>query len=247
MEGDVDEAMRQATRVPPADGRALLDAWVAGHPGSAGVPLARFWQAQSLVRESRFDQADLLLEQLVTTSSDLKWDAALLRAELLLVQRRFSAAEHAYRTLAAPAGSRWEHEARSRAEQARVAGLRERAVWAALLALLVLATYRAASARRALWPPPAELIFAAPLLAVLAIAAAPRSADERFAVLAVAFGAAPLLWINGAYLRARSLRPLRRVAEAMLGVAQAAGVLFCAIVLSGLWDSVVNTWMAGVE
>jgi hypothetical protein len=244
---DVDEAMRAATRLTPGEGRISLDAWIAANPASPDVPLARFWQAQSFVRESRFSDADRVLEGLSDIPGDLKWDARVLRADLLLAQHRWSAAEHAYAAIAAPAGSRWEYEARTRTELARSGGHRQLAVWITLAALLGVAGWRAASLRRALWPPPEELLFAAPLLVVALIAAAPRPSDERLAILSVALSAAPLLWINGAYLRARALKPMRRAGEALLGVAQASGVLFCAVVLSGLWDSVVNTWMAGVE
>jgi hypothetical protein len=244
---NIDDAMRQATQVSPAEGRAQIDAWIAAHAGSPSVPLARYWQAQSFVRESRYDDADRVLAGIESAPTDIHWDARLMRADLQLAQRHWSKAEAAYRAIGAPAGSRWEYEANARGEIAQSSGRREQGVWVTLAAILALALYRAASLRRALWPPPEELVFAAPLLVVLAIAAVPRVPEERFAVLAVALGAAPLLWIHGAYLRARPLRPLRRLGEAALGIVQAAGVVFCAVVVSGLWDSVVNTWMAGVE
>jgi len=243
----VDDAMRDATRLSPDQGRAYLDAWIAANPDSPGVGLAHFWQAQSYVRESRFDDADRILEGLTTFAGDLRWDAQVMRADLLLAQRRWFAAEHAYAAITAPHGSRWEYEARTRAEVARSGGRRQIGVWLTLAALVGLTLRRAMRLRGGLWPPPEELLFAAPLLAVMIIAAAPRPPDERFAVFYVAFAAAPLLWVNGAWLRARPLRPLGRAGEALLGIAQACGVLFCAVVLSGLWDSVMNTWMAGVE
>jgi hypothetical protein len=246
-DSNIDEAMRQATQVSPAEGRAQIDAWVAAHAGSPSVPLARYWQAQSFVRESRYDDADRVLAEIESAPTDIHWDARLMRADLQLAQRHWSKAEAAYRAVGAPGGSRWEYEANARGEIARSSARREEAVWVTLAAILALALYRGVSLRRALWPPPEELVFAAPLLAVLAIAAVPRVPEERFAVLAVALGAVPLLWVHGAYLRAHPLRPLRRVGEAVLGIAQAAGVVFCAVVVSGLWDSVVNTWMAGVE
>jgi hypothetical protein len=246
-DADVDEAMRQATRASPAEGRALLDTWVAAHADSPAVPLARYWQAQSFVRESRYDDADRVLAGVESAPTDIRWDARLMRADLQLAQRHWSEAEASYRAVGAPAGSRWEYEANRRGEVARSSGQRQHGVWLIVAALLGLALFRVVSLRRALWPPPEELVYAAPLLVVMAIAAAPRVPEERFAVLAVAFAAAPLLWINGAWLRARPLPPLRRAGEAVLGLAQAAGVVFCAVVVSGLWDSVVNTWMAGVE
>jgi hypothetical protein len=242
---DVDQAMREATALSPAAGRAHVQEWIAAHRGAPGVATARFWLAVSFASESRFVDADLLLAALVSEGSSVKWDAALLRADLELQQRHWAIAEDEYRAIAAPKGSRWEYEASERAEVARWAGLRQHAMWGLLAGLVTLAAWRTYRGRRALWPPPEEVLWAGPLLVLMLAAALPRAPEERSAIALIALGGFVLLWVNGAWLKVHELSFSARVRESLLGLAQAAAALYCAIIASGLWDSVMNTFAAG--
>jgi hypothetical protein len=56
-----------------------------------------------------------------------------------------------------------------------------------------------------------------------------------------------VLWANGVYLRARPPRAARRLVETALGLAQAAAVLYCAVVLNGVWSKFYETLVMGAE
>jgi hypothetical protein len=245
--GDVDQAMREATALPPTAGRAHVQEWIDAHRGAPGVAIARFWLAGSFASESRFVDADRILAALVSEGSSVKWDAALLRADVELQQRHWATAENEYRAIAAPKGSRWEYEASERAEVARWAGWRQHVMWGLLVGLVTLTLWRAYAGRRALWPPPEEVLWVGPLLLLMLAAALPREAEERSAIAGIALGGLVLLWANGAWLKVHPLSFAARAREAVLGLAQATAVLYCAIVASGLWDSVMNTFAAGPE
>jgi hypothetical protein len=244
---DVDDAMRAAVRAGPQAGRLRMEQWIAEHPASPDVDRARFWQANSWADARAYAEADRILADLEARDSPLKWDAALLRADLELQQQRFGLAEERYREVQAPEGSRWAYEARERADVARWGGRRREAMWCLLGLLLALCVARAVLARRVLWPLPEEAVWTAPIFLLIAVAALPRDSVERAGVLAAAFAGFTLLWVNGAYLKSRPLSPPRRIMEAWLGLAQVAAALYCAIVASGLWESVANTFAAGPE
>ncbi len=244
---DVDEAMRAAIRAGPQLGRLNMEQWIAAHPGSPDVDRARFWQANSWADAQGYVEADRILTDLVARDSLLKWDAALLRADLELKQQHWGLAEERYREVRAPDGSRWAYEAREREEVALWGGRRRAAMWLLTALLLAFCVARGVIARRELWPPPEEALWTAPILFLIALAALPRDAVERSGVLGAAFAGFVLLWVNGAYLKSRPLNAPRRVMEALLGLAEVAAALYCAIVASGLWDSVANTFAAGPE
>jgi hypothetical protein len=78
------------------------------------------------------------------------------------------------------------------------------------------------------------------VLVCVLLAGLAQEHDEARAVAVVALGAAALLWLNGAHLRARP--PARRVALYMgLGALQFAGLLYCALVTNHLWHKLIDT------
>ncbi len=245
----LEAAELEAVKLPHADGLARIAQWAAAHPDDPELPRAWLWQAQVLMADRRTAEARSLLESVAAFpgAGDLAWDARLALADLLALEHRFADAERAYATLGAPAGSRWEYQAQLRAVEAREEARRRWAVLGAAIALGLLLGFRAVRAGRQLWPPPEEWLWAAPLLGLVAVAGLTRPEGERFAVCGLALGGMALLWVNGAFLRRATLSGPRRGLEALLGVAQAAALLFCVVVWGGLWARLLDTLAGGVE
>jgi len=103
------------------------------------------------------------------------------------------------------------------------------------------------SGPRALWPIPDELAYPLPVLLVILLASIALERPERMAVITLCTSAIALLWINGAFLRAHPPRGLARAGQALLGLAQALGIFYCAIIASGLWEKLVDTWQMGAD
>ena len=86
-----------------------------------------------------------------------------------------------------------------------------------------------------------------PVAALLALTSLGQPPSEAHAVQLVAVGGGLLVWLNAAYFQTHPPRGWRRPFEALLGVGQAAALLFCAVVLCGLWTKFLETMAAGAE
>src|SRR5262249_4857607 len=100
---------------------------------------------------------------------------------------------------------------------------------------------------RSLWPPPQEVVYPLPVLLLSAIASLGAPAAEGRGVRALALSAVILLWLNGAWLRARPPAGAWRVVHAALGLLQAGALLYAAVVLTGLWDKLHDTIEMGAD
>jgi hypothetical protein len=138
-------------------------------------------------------------------------------------------------------------QASMRADAMRGEAWRHRTMYglAALSGLIIGA--RVVRRRKQLWPPPEEFTWSAPVLLALCLAALSRPPSERSAVLMVCLGGLGLLWLTGAALRTRTLSVGARAAELGLALFLSGSLSFCAIVGSGLWARVADTFAGGVD
>ena len=226
---------------------ARIEAYVAAHPNAEDAGRALLLGAQLRRKDGKEELARALLQRVPASSSS--WlDASLALADLDLFERHFEAAIARYDALAASSPGRWQYQAALGAGLARAAQTRVRWVLAIMLGLVMLTAWRLfKSGRRALWPLPEEARIGLPIAALLALASLGQPSNEAHAVQAVALGGAALLWCNASYFQEHPPRGWRRPFEALLGVGQAVGLLFCAVVLSGLWAKFVETVTAGAE
>ena len=246
---DLEQVEVEAVQLPTEQGIARIDAWIVEHPGSPQLPRALLWQAQQRIVQERFETARALLERALHSNpdSELALDLALTQADVSALEGHFDEAAHAYESLPAPPGSRWAMQASMRGDQMRGEAWRHRAMdgLAALFALII--AVRVVRRRKQLWPPPEEFTWSAPVLLTLCLAALSRPPAERTAVLVVCLGGLGLLWLTGAALRTRALSAGARAAELGLAVFLSGSLLFCAIVVSGLWARVADTFAGGVD
>jgi hypothetical protein len=168
------------------------------------------------------------------------------RADLDLYQHRFGPALATFARLAARPEAYWQYVGRISLEEARHQRTRFWIYVALLAALGAWTLGRLGLARQKLWPPPEELLWSAPVLVLMLLAAFAQPAEEAHAVVTVALGGVVLLWANGAFLRLRP--PGRRwPLEAVLGVAQAAALLYCSVIANDLWMKFAETLTSGAE
>ena len=246
---DLEQVEVEAVQLPTEQGIARIDVWIAEHPTSPELPRALLWQAQQRIVQQRFEAARALLERAVRSNPapELALDLALTQADVSALEGHFEQAARAYESLPAPPGSRWAMQASMRAEEMRGEAWRHRALYALAALSAVIIAVRLFRRRADLWPPPEEFTWSAPGLVTLAVAALSRPPAERTAVLLVCLGGLGLLWLTGSALRTRKLSAGARVAELGLAVFLAGNLLFCAIVVSGLWSRVADTFAGGVD
>ena len=134
---------------------------------------------------------------------------------------------------------------------AAIAAREEQRRWYVFVALCIglvmgvgLRLYRS---RGALWPLPEEAIYALPVAGVMLAAAFAQPASEAKAVATVAIGALVLLYAHGVHLRARAPSKRVRLLEGVLGLAEAAALLYCAVVANDLWMKFAETLTNGAE
>jgi hypothetical protein len=170
-------------------------------------------------------------------------------ADLDLADHRYGEAIARYDELARSRDPFFRYIGRMAANKARGARLRlglALACLAGLIGLWAVRLSRLGSWRR-LWPPPTEVAYLLPLLLLMAAAASGQPPEEARAVRLLTFGAVVTLWLGGAYLRARPPAGGWRFLHGLLGVLQAAALLYVAVQGSGLWDKFHDTLVMGAE
>jgi tetratricopeptide (TPR) repeat protein len=246
---ELEQVEVEAVQLPTEQGIARIDGWIAENPTSTQLPRALLWEAQQRIAQQRFDPARALLDRALRSNPDpeLALDLGLTQADVSALEGHFDEAARAYESLPAPPGSRWAMQASMRAAEMRGEAWRHRAMFglAGLSGLII--ALRVVRRRKELWPPPEEVTWSAPVLLTLCLAALSRPPTERMAVLMVCLGGLGLLWLTGAALRTRVLGRGARVAELGLAVFLSGSLLFCAIVVSGLWARVADTFAGGVD
>lgn len=232
---------------------ALMAAWIEAHPADPRTPRGILWMAQLRLADGQRERARSLFVRLRRDYPDTEWalhaDKGL--ADLDLAARRYRAAIARYQVLAESGAPFFEYLGRMGAEQVRAERLRRGLVLGVLTGLGLLWALRflrlGRRCWRALWPPPPEPLWVLPMLLMCAIAALVQPADEERAVLVMVLGALSILWLSGAYYRARPPARAWLPLHGLLALLQAAALLGAVVVLGGLWDKFHDTLVMGAE
>jgi tetratricopeptide (TPR) repeat protein len=246
---------------PERETIAMTEALLREFPDWIGAPSVALWLAELDLRAGRYDSA---MRRYAAAAeryphSEARFDALLGAGDAALRLGRTGEAEGFYRRLE-PAGdpSRETLKREALRELERVRG-RSRLGWlAGILALggilalagsLVVAVRSVRRAAGALWPPPAEVLYLAPIAAFLSAASFTGYAGLGPSVTAVSLAGLAVAWLSGAGLAARP--PGRRLAAA-LGHALAAvlvvlAVTYVALLRFELLDAVLDTLRYGPE
>ena len=246
VEGDANASLLQAEALLTEDAE-----W-------PSAPQVRLWMAGVALRDGQRERAETLyLKAIDSNDADVQFEARLGAANLVKERGDYDAARSLAEGIdpgAAPGRVQAKREALKSIEAARGrAGLASYAK--ALLVLIpvlwiVLIGWRKRSLRgalRALWPPPGEAIYLAPVLAVFIAAAFTGHVPIAWAVLTVAIAGIATTWLSGSVLR-----ELPRSWPTAIGVAvTAALVVTCALFLAlhrgGLIDLMISTLRFGPD
>lgn len=229
-----------------------MEAWLAAHPQHPLVPRGLYWMGKQLGWSGDVPGALAYFHRVVAEYPGTQWalDSELNLANQDSLDGNYSQALKALARLAKMGDAGWRSQVR-RAYQDTLARQRRDYVMMALAAgLLLFAGWRVVATlrRRApLWPPPEELTFVLPLLAVLLLSSLRLDPASRRAMRSLMLGGAALLWINGAFLRSRPPVRAARLREGALGLVQAAALFYCAVVDANIWEHLVETLQTGPE
>ena len=245
---------------PEAESIAMTEALLREFPDWVGAPSVALWLAEVDLRAGRTDSAMRRYAAVAERypHTDARFDALLGAGDAALRLGRTGEAEAFYRRLE-PGGDPGRETLKREAlrDLERVRG-RSRLGWlAALLTLagilalagsLLAATRSPRRAARALWPPPSEVLYLAPVAAVLSAAAFTGYAGLGPAVTCISIAGVAAAWLSGAGLAAR---PGRRAAAALAHAAAAvvvvAAVAYLALLRFELLDAVLETLRYGPE
>jgi hypothetical protein len=246
---------------PEAESIALTEALLREFPDWVGAPSLALWLAEVDLRAGRTDSA---MRRYAAAAeryphSEARFDALLGAGDAALRLGRTSEAESFYRRLE-PAGDpgretlkrealRELERVRGRSRLGWLAGLLAAAGILALAGSLVAAARSAGRAARALWPPPSEVLYLAPVAAVLSAAAFTGYAGLGPAVTCVSIAGVAAAWLSGAGLALRD--PGRRlpavIGHALAAVVIVAAVTYLAMLRFELLDAMLDTLRYGPE
>lgn len=239
-----------------------LEALVRAHPGYPRAHDARMWIGDTWLRQGESATALTWYREAIANAPDARARVRARKAEAdaLAMRGELDAAEAAYRALGAEPGA--DRDVIDGALD-DVAGLRVRArimvaAWIALAVLALaaaLALWRATRgvrpALRALARPPTEVLFAAPVAAVLIAVSLAGNQLVAAAVRSIALGGLAVGWLSGACLEAARRRgPIgwRRVLFHVVAAAIAvAAIGYLSVMRDRLIDMIVETWKHGPE
>ncbi len=250
LDGEFDAIVSTTTQQNHVDARARMLRWIEAHQGDPQCARGLLWIAVLERGDGRGEAARPLLERILREVPDTEWalNAERQLADLDLDIHQYRRAIETYDRLAALPSPYWHYIGKTAGDDARSQRARFYSFIAIVAALhLIAATRIARMGLRALWPLPNELAYPLPALLVILVAAAEQEPAEARGVITLSLGAIALLWINGAWLRAHPPRGPARTGQALLGVLQACGLFFCAIISSGLWEKLVDTWQMGAD
>lgn len=227
---------------------ARMQAWLDAHPDDPQAAQGLVWMARLRTTDRRHGEARALLERALREPPRGEWPlhAKKALADLELESHHFEVAIAAFDELASSPLPLWRYVGTNAAENARGERIRFRIMLALVAALALLWLFRLRS-MRPLLPPPMELIYALPVLLLIVAAAASQEEPEAHALVTLGLGSVVLLWLNGAWARARLPRGRERWAHVFLGVLQACAMLYCAMIGNGLWEKMKDTIAMGAE
>lgn len=243
---------------------AMAEALVADHPGWPGAPRALLWLAQVHRRGGRHAQAQARYLEVAQTaaSPDDVFDGYRGAGDMASRMRRFDEAEAFYRRMPVrddPGRRRSFEDALADLERDRVRARIYHACFAVaggmfllLLLLLRLAAGNGRRAVRALWPPPIEVMFMAPIAALLTGVAYTGHELIGPAVLLVCTAGLIVTWSSNAGLNAGLMHgaragKLRATVHATVAVVAMAAMIYIAVHRHGLLDQIVETVRFGPD
>jgi tetratricopeptide (TPR) repeat protein len=253
-----------AGHVLPLFELGALGGLVAAHPGYPRATAARLWIGDTWMRLGAIDEASRWYEDAAAhaVAPIDRWRATKAKADVLVARGDFGDAADAYEALRAGAGPA-EAQALDEAErQLRARRTRWRVEQAAIafLALALAGAIAAArratgswrGAARALARPPTEVLFAAPVAALLALLAFANDRLVGVAVAAIAAGGLAIAWLSGALLvtaRAAGGRVSlpRALVHALAATVAAVAVVYLAVTRAGILDLLIETLRHGHE
>jgi hypothetical protein len=228
---------------------AQMQTWVDAHRDDPNAGRGLVWMAELRLADHKLDdaRAQFARAQADYPGTEWGWQGEKGVADLDVVRHRYTSAIASYDRLSRLPTPYWQYVGRMSGISARAEQHRWYAFVALMLAMVAGVALRLWRARGALWPLPEEVTFALPVAAVMLAAALAQPAEEAHAVCTVALGALVLLYAHGVHLRARAPATWVRVVEALLGLGEAAALLFIAVVANDLWMKFAETLTSGAE
>jgi hypothetical protein len=230
---------------------SLMEAWVNAHPLDARAPRGLVWSAQLRLADGKKNLAQSIFLRVRREYPGTEWALHSIKglADLDLSSRRYGDAIAKYDLLAKSDLPFFQYVGRMAAQQTRGERLRFSGMLSLVVGFLLLWTLRLVwfTAWRILWPPPVEVIYPLPILLLLLAASLGQPVDEARGIRMLALGGLLMLWLNGAYLRARRPAGGWRVVHAALGLGQAGALLYTSVVLSGLFEKFHDTLIMGAD
>ncbi len=234
-----------------ADSYVLMTAWTNAHPSDKRTPRGLVWMAQLHIADQDPKGAQPLFLRVYHDYPGTEWALHSLKglADMDREERRYGAAIAKYDALTRSGIPFFTYVGRMAGRRAREERLRFDLTAGLIAGFLLMWTLRLLRLRslRALWPPPAEVLYPLPILFLITASALGQPADEGHGLLLLGIGGTLLLWLNGAYLRARPPARIWRIVHGLMGVAQAGALLYAAVVISGLWEKFHDTLVMGAD
>ena len=218
-----------------------MERWIAAHPTDANAGRGLIWMAELRLSDNQVDEALQTFERVEReyANTEWGWHGARGRADLEVALHRYSRALETYAQLERLSQPYWQYIGRRARLETEAERRRYYLSLALLLGLVVLGGYRLARAKDRLGA--VELWGAAPVVLVVTLAGWGLQPGERGAVLSVVWAGFALLWASGAYWQGRAASRGRVALEVLLGLGQAAAVLYVSVVLNGLWGRFFET------
>lgn len=237
---------------------ARAEALVAANPAWPGRTAVELWIAGELQRAGQLDRAAAILGRLATGAATPaeRFRAALGAGDLALVRGDLDAAAAWYERLD-PGDDRARRELAADAIErlviARTRAARVTAAWAVTVAcgLLLAGSLRLAggswrAAARAIARPPGEVLFLAPVIAILCAAAFTGFSEIGPAVAWIGAGGLVVTWVSGAALREHRRRELVAV-HAMIAAAAVLAICYIALHRANLVELIAQTVTFGPD
>jgi tetratricopeptide (TPR) repeat protein len=245
---------------PEAESIAMTEALLREFPTWVGAPSVALWLAEVDLRAERFASAMRRYAAAAERypDSDARFDALLGAGDAALRLGRTGDAERYYGMLEPrgdPSRETLKREALGALEAARgrarlgwLAGILALVGILALAGSLAQATRSARRALRALWPPPSEVVYLAPVAAVLSAAAFTGYAGLGPSVTCISIAGLATAWLSGAGLAARSGRRAPAVViHALVAALVVVAITYLALLRFELLDVVLETLHYGPE
>jgi hypothetical protein len=244
---------------PEAASIAMTEALLAEFPDWVGAPTVAIWLAEIDLRAGRYGHAARRYAAVAERYpiSEVRFDALLGAGDASMRLGDFAAAARFYRQLETggdPGRETLRREALRELERARGRSRFALGAWIlalvgilALCATILLATRSARGALRALWPPPGEVLYLAPVAAILSATAFTGYDGLGPAVTTVSLAGVLVAWLSGAGLRLAAGRIRIVAVHAVAAAAVVVAAIYLALYRNRLIDPVLDTLRFGPD